>query len=255
MRITLLLLLLFSICPAAVAAVAEVVWAEFDGEQHHVLLSRFNGEAWSEPAEKIYSSDNPLTTPVLGSTRAGGKILVWAESIRSKVVLMIARASADEGALKWQPARKFSDRGMENLGPVIATDLNGHVWLFWSSSTKMPSDLYYRKYDGTSWTEATRVNEANEVPDNGAVASVDQLGNVVVQWNTFDLDLGTYVLENKTYLVENLGSAQPELIDVVDPAVIPTPDFMPMDARSLLHFPGNLRTQNQVVGEPADILR
>lgn len=253
MRFIVLFLLFISICPAAVAALAEVVWAETDGEQHHLLFSRFDGEAWSQPGEKVYSSRNPLTTPVLGTTQTGDKILVWAESVRGKVVLMTARATTDDDVLMWQPARRFSERGMENLGPTMVTDLNGHLWLFWSSSTKLPSELFYRKHDGSRWSDARRVHDANEVPDNGAVASLDQLGNVVVEWNTFDLDLGAYVVENRTFLVENRVSGDPEPVDVTDPAAIPIPDFLPVNARSLLHLPGNLRTQGLVVGQPGGI--
>lgn len=247
------LFLLFCFTNTASAAVAEVVWVEFDGEQHHVMLSRYDGEAWSEPGEIVYTSDNPLTTPVLGTAQGGDKILLWAEKTRLKVVLMSARANTEKGELKWQPAKQFSDRGLENLAPAIATDLNGHLWVFWSSSTTLPSDLYYRKFDGEDWSEASRVHKANEEPDNGAVANLDEKGNVVVEWNTFDLDLGAYILENRTYLVENLDSAVLGLVDVVDPSAIIVPDFVPIKTRSMMHFPGNLRTQSILARQPTAI--
>jgi len=229
------------------------VWIEFDGEQHHVTLSRYDGKAWSQPGEIVYSSSNPLATPVLGTMQTGDKILLWAEKTRLKVVLMSARASDEQDALIWQFPWRFSDRGLENMAPALVTDLNGHLWVFWSSSTKLPSDLYYRKFDGNSWSDAELVNKMNEVPDNGAVPSLDERGNVVVQWNTYDLDLGAYTLEKRTFLVENLGGTDSSPIDVVDPSKVPEPDFVPEEARSIMHFPGNSRIQSMVFGQPANI--
>ena len=240
------MLLMLSVASPTMAAEAEVVWTHFNGEQHQILFSAYSNDEWQQPGQLVYSSSNPLTTAVIGTLPSGEKLLIWAEMVRNKVKLMYSQ-STTQANRAWAEADVFSDLGNENLAPSLVTDLNGHVWVFWSSSSAQPSDVYLRRFDGTHWSKAERIHAANQVPDNAAHASLNSDGNVYLEWNTFDFEINDYRLDSKTFITENPYPDGLRVTDTLNPADIPEPDFIGFDARATIHFPENKLTQNLVL--------
>jgi len=244
-RLSLCTFLLLAAGPA-IAAEAEIVWTKFDGKQHQIVFSAYDGEHWLTPGEVVYSSANPLATPVIGTLPSGEKLLIWAEIVRKKVKLMYSQ-SITAVSRTWADADVFSDIGKENLAPTLVTDLNDHVWVFWSSSSSLPSDIYMRKFDGSDWSKAERIHSANQVPDNSAHASLNTDGNIYLEWNTFDFEINDYRLDSKTFITENPYPDGIRVTDTLNPADIPSPDFIGFEARAVIHFPNNKLIQNQVL--------
>ena len=240
------ILLLLSVASPSMAAEAEVVWTHFDGEHHQILFSAYSDEVWQRPGELVYSSSNPLATPVIGTLPSGEKLLIWAEMVRNKVKLMFSQ-STTRADRSWAEANVFSDLGNENLAPSLVTDLNGQVWVFWSSSSAQPSDVYLRRFDGTAWSSPELVHAANQVPDNSVQASLNSDGNVYLEWNTFDFEINDYRLDSKTFITENPYPDGLRITDRLNPVDIPQPDFIGFDGRAVIHFPENKLTQNLVL--------
>lgn len=243
-------LLLQSLIPPVMAAQAEVVWPYFDGKDYQILFSAYTNQEWKQPSDLVYKSSNPLTTPIIGTLPSGEKLLIWSELVRGKVKLMMAQSlpkPSTQTIRSWSEPDVFSDLGNENLAPSLITDLQGHVWVFWSSSTTLPSDIYMRRFDGDSWSEAERVHGANQVPDNAAHASLNNDGNVYLEWTTFDFEINDYRLDSKTFITENPYSDGQRIIDTLNPADIAEPDFIGVNARAIVHFPENKSIQNLVL--------
>ena len=239
----LFVLLLICFHPFAHATTAEVVWTEFDGKQHLLLHSDFDGEQWRYPGEVVYRSENALLTPVIGVAADGHKALVWSEVRRGKIILMHQRGIARDGRLEWQSPQLLTDRGMENLGPAMVRDRSGTLWLFWASATVEPSDLYMSRLGSGGWTARERVNGDNEVPDNRPTARLDKAGNVLVEWHTYDLENRAYTLENKTFLLETAGSVPLPADTDGEEKEVPSPSFVPTATRVFIHYPSHVYQQ------------
>jgi len=236
---------------------AEVVWVVKgeEGEQNHIYFSGFNGEEWELHESPIYSSANSLTTPTIGTSQSGKKILIWSEQRRLKSVLMTKQAvyhhsqTSSDVDLLWSEATVFADIGLENLGPSIVFDFNDDAWVFWAASRNKPSDVYFVKSTVLGWADPKRVHAANQVPDNQPIVTVTELGNVHVEWQTFDLITGNYIVDSREYLIETLPAMKESQVSEkqLTQNDINYPGFLASNNRVVLHFPKNKFNQSVVL--------
>ena len=229
---------------SAVQASPELLWTEPRDQGYALLHSQFSDNRWSEP-EAVYLSDNPLTSPALGTDADGGKLLIWTEQLRRKTVLKSKRRTS-EGA--WQEAQVFSDSGLENFATSIVYDGNGQAWVFWSSAGGKLADIYLSRSDGPGWSRRERIHPENKVPDILPVASITVQGNVLVEWTHYSFAQRSYLLTSKEFTVENSekynnnSSLGKESADLGD---LELPDFLPRNRRLLLHFPTHRMIQSR----------
>lgn len=222
------------------AQLAEVVWAEYDGEQNNVLYSQWTGEDWREP-ESIYSNDNYVATPTLSTTKNGEKIVIWSEQRASKSVLMMSKRPNNEEL--WSEATLFSQHGSENVSPSLVKDRKGTLWVFWAADVDSYSDVFYSRQISGSWAAPVRVNSANQVPDIKPIANVDKDGNVEVTWGRYDFDVGDYVTETVTFEIESKIVSELDkkiiLAKELDPKKLPIPGFIKPSSFATIHIANN----------------
>ena len=257
--------LCFSSLIKADQIISELVWVEREESKSHIYFGQYDGGEWSKKANPIYTSDNFLTTPTIGTSSKGSKVLIWSEQQKHKTVLMYKSASfqnsqtSTEPVLVWSSANVFSNMGNENLGPSVVYDHNDQAWVFWSVSENKPSDVYLVQSSEIGWTEPTLIHKKNDVPDYAPLASVNSSGNVLVEWTTYDTnigDFGEYIVDSREYLIETATPKQDELneqkdadteISQLDASEVPIPSFVPRDRRVILHFPKNRYAQSVVL--------
>jgi len=224
--------------------VIELVWAQDDEDGFSLQLSQFLNQLWGEP-EVLYRSDNPITTPALGTSPAGDKLLIWTEQLRRKTVLKSMRRAVGGS---WQEAQVFSDSGLENFAVSIVYDGNGEGWVFWSSAGGELADIYLSRSAGTGWSRRQRIHAENEVPDIMPAASITQQGNVMVEWTQYSFDQGRYILTSKEFQVEKIDNANKNNDIDKESAVLrdlSLPEFVPKNRRLLLHFPKHTMIQSR----------
>ena len=238
-----LFLCCFNWSAAASDAQAILVWSSFDGE-HHVVASSLIEDKWSDP-EIIHTSENLIVTPSLAKSSDGQMIMVWSEQQQGKMEIFQAALSNENG--NWGEAQPIIDEGSENLNPNIVNDGQGGLWLFWSGNDGGLDDIYYKnKVIGESeWSDTRQLNAPNEVPDYKPVAELDQFGDILVRWQTYDFLTGQYIeaqeiieIEQKTGSSATLAASDLDLEDII------LPKFLPHDSAVSLLFPNNTAAQS-----------
>lgn len=239
---------------------AEVVWAGRENGTNHLYYSFFKNGSWSPATAPIYSSDKQLTTPALATLQGGKKILFWTEQQGDRAVLMkmSGARSASDVAPRWQQAGLFSDLGRYNIAPIAVVDEADRVWLFWSADVDEYSDIYFAKQSKLGWSKPLRVNRRNKVPDTTASARFNEAGELIVSWQTYDLNNRQYQLASRAFMLENpsprkksLAAALTHETKIV--AAVDTPTFLLEGQRILIHFPNNTALQSLEIEELATL--
>jgi len=109
-------------------------------------------------------------------------------------------------------------------------------------------DVFYKNNVGSGWSEPQRVHPKNDVPDFQPLASINDDGNVVVQWKTFDFSAGEYVKAERLYKVglntKNRLKTDVQRVPEHTLSDIELPNFLPANSYILVHFADNERIQS-----------
>ncbi len=223
---------------------AESVWIDSQGQSQKVMFAQLIDDKWQDES-LIYETDNALTSLALGSAPSGEKLMVWTEQKRLKTELMFMTAREVSGTLIWTQASTFSNKGHENFSASIVYDQYGTAWVFWASTREDYSDIVLRKFDG-SWGEIELVHTKNTVPDIKPRASITESGDVLIEWVSYDYQVGDYVSRFRQYksTISSDQQSAKTLVDKVLPSDVQLPPNMYTGAQALLHFPNNQMVQS-----------
>jgi len=236
------LALLFQAASAQSNTKAILVWSIFNGE-HNVISSSLIGEQWSAP-QVIYSSDNLIVTPTLVKLADQRTLAVWSELQGSKTVIL--ESILDEQTKEWSKAKPLVDDGAENLNPNLINDGRGTLWFFWSGNDGGLDDIFYksRKLGESEWSGKQQLNPANDVPDYKPIAELNDDGDILVRWQTYDFLTGQYIEASEVIITEpadqlflSKSQADLELSDII------LPEYLPDDTSITLLFPNNQAAQ------------
>lgn len=114
--------------PPALAISSErgtptAVWAEWDGSDFEITLSRFDGGSWS-PQERLTDNSLDDTQPTVASREDGSTAVVWRAGL--PVPRIQYRQHQTSGV--WSPVIDVSDGSQSAMSPaVIATNGRVHV--------------------------------------------------------------------------------------------------------------------------------
>ncbi len=235
--------------------VAEVVWVS-EARPHssttelseYVINYRdYDGEVWRDSDTVLYSSENGLVTPSIFSLSSSEKMLVWSELFADRTSLMYKHFVGGE----WKEAKLLSEVGVENLGASMATSLSGQLWVFWAAHQNDNDDIYQSRYDGRSWSLAKRVHAKNEVPDYAAQGILNGDGALEVRWKSYSplllsYDTASTTVEKPakmTQLIALSDEQDARLSDII------APDFLPINALHIVHFPQNQLLRNARIND------
>ncbi len=225
---------------------AVLIWSAFNGE-HNLVSTSLSGKGsdaiWSEP-EIIYRSENQIVTPTLVKLSTSTTLAVWSEFDKGKSQIYQSSRNGNSG--KWSKAEPLIEDGVENLNPNLVNDGRGTLWMFWSGNDGGLDDVFYktRRLDENQWSEKVQLNDPNEVPDYRPVAELDEFGDILVRWQTYDFLSGQYIEARKVIATEPADSqwlskakADMKLEDIT------LPDYLPRDSAVSLLFPTNQAAQ------------
>lgn len=241
---------LFMVPSFASGVASEAVWVEAQKDIYSIRFARLIDDEWEQFDSPLYTSENAMTSPALGTNSQGRKILIWTEQKKSRSILMsITGEPTATGGLIWSLPSIFSKYGSENFAATIVHDINDEAWVFWSATLDTYSDIVMQRFAGQSWSEPVRVNKTNEVPDDLPRAQITEENRVKVQWNTFDLDSGVSVVRFKEFSIRHNGSPTKRLkaVDNIDEREVSMPTNLPPYTPALLHFPTNAMIQSAPV--------
>lgn len=225
---------------------AELLWVIAQKDNHQIMMAAYDGSEWQAPYS-IYKSDNPLSSPAIGTDHKGNKIIVFSELYQpanSRLLKMVKPAGTEE----WQTPTIFSDYGNENLGASIVVDTANITWVFWSANQGDLDDIMYKKSGPDGWTKVQNAHTPNNVPDYQPSAMLTVEGEVLLVWKTYDFSSNQYIDSNRLFSLANsaqnvykspLDKSQEILLDNVA-----LPSYVSSDSRAIVHFPNNLMTQS-----------
>jgi len=164
--------------------------------------------------------------PTITQTKDGRIWVAWTKSVSGDYSI-VYQTSSDFG-VSWSPETIMTTDANVDTAPSIFQDMNGSIWVVWSSSRTGGYDLYYKisSNGGLNWTDAKRLTTD---PDSNKLPSIAQTsdGNVWISWSSrnaqeeYEIFYMTYngsSWSNKTQL-----TTAPNEVDT-DPAIIETID-------------------------------
>ncbi|MBX2848091.1 MAG: hypothetical protein KTR16_07225 [Acidiferrobacterales bacterium] len=223
--------------------IAQILWIDIKDGLYILNISSFTGEQWVSD-ELVYSSENPLTSPALGTDHQGNKLVIWTEQILAKTVLKSTSRSVNGN---WRLPKIFSDQGHENFSASVVYDQSGNAWVFWSSTLDELSDIYFVRSDGFDWSLPTRVNQQNSVPDIHPRVILTDIGKIEVTWSQYSFENNSYVEEQFVFDDESITLGENVLKDMFSISDIQLPSFLPDNRLSVIHFPQNKMLQSSLI--------
>lgn len=167
--------------------------------------SHDNGATWSR--------DIQLTDNNVDDTRPGiiqltnGTIMVLWQTYISESFNIVCRATTD--GISWSETTQLTTDSAHDSAPAVTQTKDGSTWVVWSSKRTGDDEIFYKIYDGISWSNDTRLtyttNSSNLCP--AILQGVNE--EILIFWAS-SIDNGTY---NIYYKYSANGSPWSESIE------------------------------------------
>ncbi len=246
---------------------AMLTWKQQTSGLNRVMVSILIDDQWQEP-EVIVETDHAIATSTLGKLNQYTIAAVWSERDSGRVDLK--SAFFDLRTSTWSKARSLFDQGGSNMNPVIVYSRLYGAWLFWDSSLSGKTDvIMMNQSEGAGWSDISRVNTPNEVPDfrpqvdlisqTQARVSWQQLNKQALRYETVSrqLDFATLEISKAPFIatdVSSLPTSADQAPNIFESTIsesaeltlgdITLPNFAPDDLPVTLFFPNNELSQS-----------
>ena len=138
---------------------------------------------WSDYDTRLTTHTGFDGLPSISQTIDGRIWVAWTKSVSGDFSL-VYKTSSDEGA-SWSPETILTTDAGVDTSPSIFQDMNGSIWIVWSSDRAGSYDLYYKlsSDDGLTWSEANRLTVD---PSDDLSPAVTQTvnGSIWVVWSS-----------------------------------------------------------------------
>jgi hypothetical protein len=170
--------------PSIVQAQDGKIWVVWETDRklldEDIYYRVFDGVSWTNDTPlctELFPDKNPSVT----STQDGKIWVVWS-SIRTgdpEIFYKTFNGSA------WSTEyRLTSDQNMDDEDPSIMQAMDGTIWVVWSKKSKAKNDdIYYKTFDGASWSDDTQLTTDSNIDSNPAITQ-SMNGRIWVTWNS-----------------------------------------------------------------------
>ncbi|XOF32570.1 MAG: TolB family protein [Candidatus Electrothrix sp. YB6] len=159
---------------------AELVWSQWDGLRHEIYTSSLQNGEWTVCIKLTDNNANNLH-PVLDTGPDGTKWAFWTVVRPDGISVEYAYCKDDE----WSEPQKLPIEQNSAITPSVLIDPAGRVWLVWAGNEGGNDDIYYTRYQGTSWKKPKVLHTANEVPDIQPDIAYNDERKIEVSWLGF----------------------------------------------------------------------
>ncbi|TET91394.1 MAG: hypothetical protein E3J35_02975 [Methanomassiliicoccales archaeon] len=191
----------------AEAGNAYVVWEDMEGGDFDILYRQFNGVGW-QPEEEISTDSVSEAQHEPSVAVEGGKVYVaWRDHGDGDLDVYYRH----HDGIGWQPEMEISsDVGTENQQEPSVTVQSGRVHIAWQDRGDGDDDIYYRHFDGTTWSEEEEIStdSGTEIQTQPIVAVESEVLHVV--WaDVGDGDYDIYYKRGFEDLLAPMSSVNP----------------------------------------------
>ena len=146
---------------------------------------------WSDYETRLTTHRGFDGLPSISQTSDGRIWVAWTKSVSGNFSIVYQTSSNGEGP--WSPETILTTDSSIDSAPSIFQDVNGSIWVVWSSDRAGGYDLYYKTSSngGLDWTDANRLT-TDPSDDLSPAATQTVNGSIWVVWSsdrTGDYDL------------------------------------------------------------------
>jgi len=184
--------------PAITQTTDERIWVfwhklYYSGAED-IFYTTYDGSTWSPETQFITDSTNDITPAPLVA-RDGTFWLFWsANTMGSNNYRILYKTSTDNGFSWSSPATLTSpplNTTYSDREPSVMQAADGRIWVLWYSQRSGNMELYYKIYDGQSWSEDTQLTVNSSEDKYGSIMQARN-GTIFVFWTS--LRTGNYEL-------------------------------------------------------------
>lgn len=182
-----------------------VVWAaDRSGQDYDIYYKTFNGVSWSSDTHLVSNSAEDSLPSICQA--ANGTIWVAWSSSRVDSREIFYKTSNNNG-VSWSPDKQLTNNTWRDYSPaIIQNTVDGKIWVFWHSNPSggmTEYDIYYKIYDGLTWSSDIQLTVAPGQDTNPAAVQTRD-DTIWVFW-TSDRDGTTREVYYKT--TSNYGAS------------------------------------------------
>jgi len=197
----------------------QIVWSSnrngnFDIWQKNSI----DGINWGK-TELAFSSEHDNLYPSFAQSIDGTSHLVWFQQDSDSKIRNIMY-SKKKNRPSWTRARPLAQTETEDLVPVLFEDLDGILWIVWSSSIEGNKDIFLMVSGdkGSSWSEPLQVT-TSEFEDDFPYLFQKNDRSLLMIWSRYDKKKGNWI-ENPTseifYATSKFGMKWSEPIQITN---------------------------------------
>lgn len=237
---TFILIYLFFVSSAQ-AADALLTWVSLPEQGvSQVNMQRLINDEW-QAVEEIYRSNDRVFSPAVSSNKNGDILVVWTST--STIRSVVKAAFNIDGV--WQTPLIIANQGGLVTTPVVVFDHNNNAFIAWATDHNGRDDVYWQQWFAKTeeWSAAERANQENSVPDFLPSLTLNQNGDVLLEWQFFDRSSAAAITLSRVFEIEhseNIPLQQNEKLKELSFADVTLPDdWAGASGRAVMHFPNN----------------
>jgi len=155
-----------------------VVWSSLRTGDAEIFYKIFDGSVWSGDVPLTVDSNSDDADPSIMQVSDGKIWVVYSKTARATQKTGDIYYRAFDGT-NWSSEVQLTSDLLDDLHPTFSQSINGRIWVAWDSDRDGfgNENIFYKIFDGTSWTADTRLTIAME-PDQSP--SITQMADASI---------------------------------------------------------------------------
>jgi len=150
--------------PSIAQAANGDIWVVWDSDKtgnHEIFYKVYNGSLWSD-AIQLTNDPNYDSYPAITCASGGDIWVVWDSNRMGNHEIFYAVYNGSS----WSDATPLTSDIYYDSHPTIMEASNGSIWVVWESDrNKHDVELYYKVFDGSSWSNDTQLTQDPNTDD------------------------------------------------------------------------------------------
>jgi len=132
-----------------------VVWRSDRTGNYELFYNVFNGSSWLEEDQQLTNNNSTDDYPSITQTADGKIWVVWTSDRTGKAELFY---NVFNGSSWLEEDQQLTNNNYIDVDPSITQTADGKIWVVWASDrVDLQYDLYYKVWNGSFWSNYTRI--------------------------------------------------------------------------------------------------
>ena len=159
-----------------------VIWSSLRTGDAEIFYKVYDGVNWSSEARLTIDSNSDDEYPCIMQARDGKIWVAYSKTARATGKWGDIYYRTFDGA-GWSAEIQLTSHLLDDVHPALMQSINDRIWLTWESDRDggSNSNIYYRIFNGVSWTSDTRLTNAMEPDQTPAIAQTSN-ASILMVW-------------------------------------------------------------------------